>query len=60
MATDSTVKILMLGCLRSGCNYAAGILSLEWVKTDLKLASSTKYGSIVSSLNREVYTTRIW
>merc|ERR1712181_92030 len=41
MATDSTVKILMLQCLRSGCNYAADILSLDWVKMDLKLAQST-------------------
>merc|ERR1719352_927752 len=49
MATDSTVKIL-LGCLRSGCNYAADILSLDWVKMDLKLAESTKSGSIVSCL----------
>merc|ERR1719352_1242678 len=36
MATDSTVKILMLGCLRSGCNCAADILSLDWVEMDLK------------------------
>merc|ERR1739838_237232 len=35
MATASTVKIL-LRCLRSGCNYAANILSLDWVETDLK------------------------
>merc|ERR1719180_358529 len=60
MATASTGKILMLGCLRSGCNYAANILSLDWVKTDLKLAHSTKSGSIVSCLIREVYTTRLW
>merc|ERR1719234_671217 len=32
MATASTVKILMLGCLRSGCNSAADILSLDWVE----------------------------
>merc|ERR1711971_496399 len=35
MATASTVKIL-LRCLRSGCNYAADILSLDRVKMDLK------------------------
>merc|ERR1719320_2428507 len=39
MATAFTVKIL-LQCLRSGCNYAADILSLDWVETDLKLARS--------------------
>merc|ERR1719234_1371023 len=60
MAMASTVKLLMLGCLRSGCNYAADILSLDWVKTELKLAHSTKYGSIVSCHIREVYTTRLW
>merc|ERR1711971_1424742 len=59
MATDSTVKIL-LGCLRSGCNYAADILSLDWVKMDLKLAQSTKSGIIVSCLIREVYTAWLW
>merc|ERR1719234_2691818 len=52
MATDFTVKIL-LRCLRSGCNSAADILSLDWVKTDLKLDQSTKYGSIASCLIRE-------
>merc|ERR1719234_2507776 len=36
MATDSTVKILLHRCLRSGCNYAADILSLDWVEMDLK------------------------
>merc|ERR1712181_103275 len=36
MATASTVKILLLRCLRSGCNYAADILSMDWVKMDLK------------------------
>merc|ERR1719180_181972 len=60
MATDSTVKILMLRCLRSGCNYAADILSLDWVETNLKLAQSTKSGIIVFCLIREVYTTRLW
>merc|ERR1712192_380099 len=59
MATDSTVKVLMLGCLRSGCNHAADILSLDWVKSDLKLAQSTKSGIIASCLIREVYTTRL-
>merc|ERR1719234_376594 len=44
MATDSTVKIL-LGCLRSGCNYAADILSKDWVEMDLKLARSTNIHS---------------
>merc|ERR1711971_1091401 len=50
MATDSTVKILMRGCLRSGCNCAADILSLDWVKRFemqnlevLYLASSVKF-----------------
>merc|ERR1719180_209605 len=41
MATDSTVKIL-LGCLRSGCNCAADILSLDWVKMDLKHATEVQ------------------
>merc|ERR1719234_629638 len=54
----STVKIL-LRCLRSGCNCAADILSLDWVKMDLKLAHSTKSGSIVSCHIREVYTTAL-
>merc|ERR1719234_1128155 len=58
MAMDSTVKIL-LGCLRSGCNCAADILSLDWVEMDLKLAQSTKSGIIVSCLIREVDTTRL-
>merc|ERR1719234_1247333 len=35
MATASMVKIL-LGCLRYGCNYAADILSMDWVEMDLK------------------------
>merc|ERR1719234_1869663 len=52
MAMASSVKILMLGCLRSGCNYAADILSLDWVEMDLKLASSTKSGIIASCLIR--------
>merc|ERR1711971_1074908 len=60
MATASTVKILMLGCLRYGCNYAADILSLDWVRMDLKLAQSTKSGIIVSCLIREVYTAWLW
>merc|ERR1719180_759647 len=53
MAMASTVKIL-LRCLRSGCNYAADILSLDWVEMDFKLAHSTKSGSIVSCHIREV------
>merc|ERR1712192_22724 len=59
MATASTAKLLMLGCLRSGCNYAVDILSLDWVKMDLKLDWSTKSGIIASRLIREVYTTRL-
>merc|ERR1719180_617555 len=47
MAMASTVKIL-LRCLRSGCNYAADILSLDWVETDLKQKMSMMIFTIKS------------
>merc|ERR1712192_335283 len=55
MATGFTVKIPMLGCLRSGCNYAADILSLNWVKMDLKLARSENIHSAHSNKKNFIF-----
>merc|ERR1719376_769906 len=60
MATASTVKIL-LRCLRSGCNYASDILSLDWVEMDLKLDLSINIHSAHSKhRNLEFYNLRVY
>merc|ERR1719352_1050710 len=60
MAMASTVKILMLGCLRSGCNYAADVLSLDWVKMYLLKVQNLELLYLALSVDVEVYTTRLW